>query len=170
MSEIQIPEHYSPIKTPKQLAVVAVLSFVVPVLVIVAIAHLVMGGIKVDPKSLAFSEQATAARLKPVGEVTVGDAPSAPAAPAAGPATVSQAKSGDQVYQSACALCHGAGVAGAPKFGDKAAWKTRIAQGADTLHTNALKGIRMMPPKGGNAALSDAEVKAAVDYMVAQSK
>lgn len=67
-------------------------------------------------------------------------------------------------------MCHAAGIADAPKFGDKAAWKARIAQGQSILHEHALKGIRMMPAKGGNAALADAEVKGAVDYMVAQSK
>jgi cytochrome c5 len=65
-------------------------------------------------------------------------------------------------------------VAGAPKLGDKAAWGPRIAQGIDTLYTHSIKGFQgkagMMPPKGGNMALSDADVKAAVDYMVAQSK
>ena len=59
---------------------------------------------------------------------------------------------------------------GAPKTGDKAAWQPRIGQGVPTLYTHALNGIRAMPPKGGNPSLSDAEVKAAVDYLVAQAK
>jgi cytochrome c5 len=70
--------------------------------------------------------------------------------------------------------CHAAGVAGAPKLGDKAAWAPRIAQGADTLHTHAIKGFQgkagMMPPKGGNMGAKDEDVKAAVDYIVSQSK
>ena len=74
------------------------------------------------------------------------------------------------MYQSVCAMCHGAGLLNAPKPGDKAAWKPRIAQGVATLHEHAIKGIRTMPAKGGNPALSDAEVSAAVDYMVRQSK
>jgi cytochrome c5 len=61
-------------------------------------------------------------------------------------------------------------VAGAPKVGDKAAWAPRIKQGIDTLHQSALKGKNAMPPKGGNASLSDADVMAAVDYMVSQAK
>lgn len=73
---------------------------------------------------------------------------------------------GEKVFKVTCVVCHGAGVLGAPKFGDKAAWAPRIAQGIDTLHTHALNGVRTMPPKGGNAALKDDEVKAAVDYMV----
>jgi cytochrome c5 len=61
-------------------------------------------------------------------------------------------------------------VAGAPKFGDKAAWAPRIAQGKEALYNSALKGKGAMPPKGGNAALSDDAVKAAVDYMAAAAK
>ncbi len=81
---------------------------------------------------------------------------------------------GQAVYTKACNACHGAGVAGAPKLGDKAAWKDRIAQGKATLYEHAIKGFKgkkgFMPAKGGWANLSDDEVKAAVDYMVAQSK
>lgn len=77
---------------------------------------------------------------------------------------------GGKVYDGLCAACHMAGVAGAPKVGDKSGWKARIAQGDGVLYEHAIKGIRAMPAKGGNPALSDAEVKAAVDHMVAQSK
>jgi cytochrome c5 len=66
--------------------------------------------------------------------------------------------------------CHGAGIAGAPKVGDKAAWAPRIKAGLDALHASALKGKGAMPPKGGNPALPDADIAAAVDYMVSQSK
>ena len=66
--------------------------------------------------------------------------------------------------------CHATGVAGAPKFGDKAAWAPRLKTGMDALYTAALKGKAAMPAKGGNAALSDAEVKASVDYMTAAAK
>jgi cytochrome c5 len=95
----------------------------------------------------------------------------APAAPAAGGGSVAK---GEDIYKQTCFACHAAGVAGAPKLGDKAAWGPRIAQGNDTLYTHSIKGFQgkagMMPPKGGNMSLSDADVKAAVDYMVAQSK
>ena len=71
-------------------------------------------------------------------------------------------------------MCHASGVTGAPKFGDKADWGPRIAQGKDTLYQHALNGFQgkkgMMPPKGGNTSLPDADVKAAVDYMVSQAK
>ncbi|MFN0318063.1 MAG: c-type cytochrome [Burkholderiales bacterium] len=170
-NEFHIHEHYSPIKTPQQLVAIAVLSFVVPVLLIVGIVQLVLGGMKVDPKNPMFSEEATAKRLQPVGQLSVGQS-AAPSPPAPAPVAAAKAEpaSGDKVYQASCAMCHDAGVAGAPKFGDKGTWKARIAQGQGTLHEHALKGIRMMPAKGGNTALADAEVKAAVDYMVSKSK
>ena len=66
--------------------------------------------------------------------------------------------------------CHATGVAGAPKLGDKAGWGPRIQQGIDTLLHSALKGKNAMPPKGGHASLSDAQVRAAVEYMVSQAK
>ncbi len=77
---------------------------------------------------------------------------------------------GKATYTEACAVCHAAGIAGSPKFGDKAAWAPRIATGKEALYTTALKGKGAMPAKGGRSELSDDNVKAAVDYMVAQAK
>lgn len=77
---------------------------------------------------------------------------------------------GQAIYTANCAVCHASGVAGAPKFGDKAAWAPRIKEGNAAMHRTAIKGIRAMPPKGGNASLSDEEVKAAVDYLIAAAK
>ena len=78
------------------------------------------------------------------------------------------------MYTATCVACHGAGVAGAPKLGDKADWGPRIAQGNDTLYQHAIQGFTgkkgMMPPKGGNTTLPDDQVKAGVDYMVSQAK
>ena len=95
----------------------------------------------------------------------------APAAPAA-PAKLA-ADAGQKLYQATCQMCHGAGIAGAPKFADKAAWAPRIKQGVAVLDDHALKGFMgkagMMPPKGGSTATDD-EVKAAVEYMVAAAK
>jgi len=73
-------------------------------------------------------------------------------------------------YNDACAVCHAAGIAGAPKLGDKAAWAARIAAGNDSLYTTAIKGKGAMPAKGGRADISDDDIKAIVDYMVAKSK
>ncbi len=96
--------------------------------------------------------------------------------PAAIPAAAPSAKpaGGEGIYKSSCAACHSAGVAGAPKSGDKAAWAPRIAQGKDTLYKHAIGGFQgkagVMPAKGGNTSLSDADVKAAVDYMIALNR
>jgi cytochrome c5 len=175
-NEVHIHEHPSPIKTPSQLVTVVVLAFVVPVALIVMIVQLITGGLRTAPGHPSMDENAIAARIKPAGEINFVPAAVAPpaspeaAAPAAKPAAAAAGKSGEQVYQSACNMCHGAGLAGAPKLGDKAAWKARIAQGGATLHDHAIKGIRAMPAKGGNPALADGEVKAAVDYMVGKSK
>lgn len=115
---------------------------------------------------------ATAPASTPASNVpappAAGAAPSAaaPAVPAAG----DSAAKGKSIYDASCAACHATGVAGAPKFGDKAAWAPRIKAGTSALYNSALKGKNAMPPKGGNTALSDDDVKAAVDYMVAQSK
>lgn len=84
------------------------------------------------------------------------------------------AADGKKTYDTACFACHGTGAAGAPKLGDKANWAPRIAQGMDTLKTHAIKGFTgkagVMPAKGGRADLSDADVGAAVEYMVSQGK
>ena len=82
------------------------------------------------------------------------------------PAAPAPVVDGKKVYESTCITCHGAGVANAPKFGDKKAWAIHLMHGTDHLYENALKGLGAMPPRGGNLTLSDAEVKAAVDYMV----
>jgi cytochrome c5 len=80
------------------------------------------------------------------------------------------AKDGKTVYNTVCAGCHGAGVMGAPKVGDKGAWAGRLGQGMATLNNHAINGIRGMPARGGAANLSDDEVKAAVQYMLDNSK
>lgn len=96
------------------------------------------------------------------------------AIPAAIPAAGAKASGGEATYKTACSACHSAGVAGAPKSGDKAAWAPRIAQGKDTLYKHAVLGFQgkngVMPAKGGNTSLSDADVKSAVDYMVVLNK
>lgn len=81
-------------------------------------------------------------------------------------AAQASAASGKDVYEATCIACHGSGMLGAPKFGDKAAWAPRLATGTKTLHTSALKGKALMPAKGGNVNLPDADVIAAVDFMI----
>lgn len=88
-------------------------------------------------------------------------------------AVSANAADGEKVFNGTCKTCHGTGIGGAPKIGDKAAWADRIAQGMATLEEHAIKGFRgkgLMPPKGGRSSLSNDEVKAAVAYMVEQSK
>jgi len=164
-------EHQSFIKSPQQLAVVVFLAFAVPIVIIVLLTQFVTGPSSYPAKSM--NEDAVARRIKPVGEVVFGDAEPAAAAraPAAPTAAAAPAKvDGKAVYDKVCSVCHGAGIAGAPKTGDKAAWGPRIAQGMDTLYKHAVEGIRAMPAKGGNGALADADVKAAVDVMISQAK
>jgi cytochrome c5 len=120
---------------------------------------------------------AVAERLAQDGTVRVGDpdkvvdaAPKQTAmAPAAAPAAASGGDDGESVYNAACVACHQAGVAGAPKLGDETAWAERIASGEDALVASVVKGKGAMPPKGGNASLSEAQIKAAVAYMVEKS-
>jgi cytochrome c5 len=105
--------------------------------------------------------------------------PEAPAPEVAAPApapepVVAENVLGKSIFNKTCALCHASGVAGAPKPGDTADWGPRIAQGTDVLYKHAMEGYTgakgMMPARGGNTALTDDEVKAAVDYMVGLSK
>jgi cytochrome c5 len=117
------------------------------------------------------------ARIGPVAKVAIAgqdNSALAPPPPAAAPAAAAADLGGEEVFNQACVACHGAGVAGAPKFGDKAAWAPRIAEGIDTLHKHALGGFQgkngFMPPKGGRTDLTDQSVMNAVDYMVSKSK
>ena len=104
-------------------------------------------------------------------------APAAVEAPAPAPvvaaAPVAENELGKSVFNKTCALCHAAGVAGAPKPGDKADWGPRIAQGKETLYKHAMEGFTgakgMMPARGGAPTLTDDETKAAVDYMADKS-
>jgi cytochrome c5 len=124
----------------------------------------------------AMSPSAVTERLKPVGEVHVNAAAPVPVATvAATPVAVAAAAAagvdqGKTTYEAVCSACHAAGVAGAPKTGDKAVWAPRIAQGNETLYASAIKGKGIMPAKGGNPAVADDAVKAAVDYLVSQAK
>lgn len=178
MADVHFAARSTLIKTPQQLIVAVLAGFVVTVVGILLLVQLITGGLKVDRKSPAMSEEAIAQRLKPVGEVAIGEgpAPAAEPAPASAPVAVAQpaavagASAGERVYNTVCQACHATGLAGAPKTGDQAAWKARLAQGTATLHEHAIKGIRTMPPKGGAMSASDADIKAAVDYMVAKSK
>jgi len=132
------------------------------------------GGAKFPEPTAPAAQGATAqaAASAPESAAPAAPAPAAAAAPvaaaAAAPAAAS-ADTGKKVYEQVCAACHAAGVAGAPKFGDKAAWAPRLKEGMDAVHNYALKGKGVMPPKGGYAG-PDADVLAAADYMANAGK
>jgi len=112
-------------------------------------------------------------RIKPIGQLSM-ELPTEIAVINTSISTGTVTRDGAQVFGQSCAACHASGIAGAPKLGDQAQWKTRLAKGTKVLYVNALNGISssigVMPAKGGNASLSDAEVKAAVDYILAKAK
>lgn len=157
MSNVQQPhseDHESPIRTPKQLAVVVLLSFIVPIIVIILLVNFVTAGNRTGAGSNSLTEESVASRLRPVAGFELRDS-NAPRV----------FQSGEGVYKAVCATCHAAGVAGAPKMGDAASWAPRIAEGFDTMVSIAIKGKGAMPAKGGNPDLDDVEVARAVAYM-----
>jgi len=126
----------------------------------------------VESPSAPIPEAApSAAASQPAAAKPAEAAPAAKPTGEAAPGTPSpDLAHGQQIYRQACAFCHDKGVAASPKIGDAAAWSPRLAQGMDVLYASALHGKRAMPAKGGNPSLADADVKAAVDYLVAQSR
>ncbi len=153
-------EHESAIKTPKQLIVAVIAAFAVPIICIVLLVQFVTAEKLPAAGSDSQAPEAVAARIQPVSDIgyTFKDA--------SGP---KQLLAGEQIFKTTCVACHGAGVAGAPKFGDAAAWAPRIKQGYDKVLDHALHGLNAMPAKGGNPDLDDVEVARAVVYMVNQS-
>ncbi len=145
--------HEGFIKTPKQLIAMIVAAFLVPVVVFIMVSNYSALGIRRGAGSNGMSPEAIAQRIAPVGTIEIRDA-NAP--------TV--LKTGEQVFQAQCSACHLTGVAGAPKFGDAAAWAPRIKTGYEALLTSALKGKGNMPPQGGGE-LSDTEIGRGVVYM-----
>ena len=145
--------HTGPIKTPKQLAWAVLLAFVVPVVVIIMLANYVSTATKPAAGTGALEGEAVAARIAPVGHVTVKDASDAAAV-----------RTGEQVFQAQCGTCHATGALNAPKLGDAAAWGPRIKSGLEALLNSALKGKNAMPAQGGGDS-SDVEVARALVYM-----
>jgi cytochrome c5 len=154
------------------------IAAMVALTVLLAVIAWIIGGASDAQRSRsrqADNKATLTERVAPFGSMNVTGAGTAAAAAAAAPAgAASAAVDGKATYDSACAACHTTGVAGAPKLGDAAGWKDRIAQGKDTLYQHALNGFQgkagMMPAKGGNPALSEAAVKAAVDHILAGSQ
>ena len=148
--------HSSFIKTPQQLIVVVLLAFLVPIIGIVMVVQLVLSRPSVDPNAL--TPESIAARIQPVGRVEFG----------AGGAAAG-ARSGEEIVKAVCAACHQAGVANAPKLGDKAQWAPRLKQGLNALVASVVKGKGAMPPKAGDASLTDEEIARAVVVMANQA-
>ena len=146
-------EHESGIKTPRQLITVVAAAIIVPVIVIIMLTQFVTLDNKKSPGSEAYAASAVAARIAPIASDAVFDA-----------TAVVIPKTGQQVFEAQCTTCHTAGLLGAPKFGDAAAWGPRIAKGFDALWNSALHGKGNMPAQGGGD-FSDYEVARAVVYM-----
>ena len=142
--------HTGPIKTPKQMLLAAFFSFVIPIFVIIGLVYYVTSDYKPAAGTVNM-EKSTAERIQKVGMVEIRDANR-------------EMKTGEQVYKAQCTACHAAGAAGAPKFGDAAAWGPRIKSGLDALLHSALKGKGAMGAQGGGD-LDDFEVARAVVYM-----
>ena len=146
------------IKTPRQLITVITLAFVVPIILIILLATYVVrsatGGAGTDLKN----EKAIAERMRQVGFVAFADSSGA-----------KSLQTGEAVYAAACSACHAAGIAGAPRTGDAAAWAPRIRQGYNLLVKHAVEGFKAMPAKGGNPNLDSIEVARAVAFMGNQS-
>ena len=165
-----------------------VFSMVIGLLIVIAIGIFALARVvasETQNKQVLEEKQylkSVEARLQPVAKEAVAgqdnsalaikaDAGAGQAGSASGPAAP---KSGDETFQQVCSACHGAGIAGAPKAGDKAAWAPRISKGKEVLYDHALKGFQgssgVMPAKGGRADLPDDLVKAAVDHMLDMAK
>lgn len=127
------------------------------------------GGKFAEPGAPAEAAPVADAAPAAVAPAAAEPAPAAAAAPAPTAAVVAAAGAGEALYKQACQVCHAASVAGSPKFGDKAAWATRLPAGIDALYNSVAKGKGAMPPRGGSQA-SDADLRAAVEFMAAAAK
>ena len=147
-------EHSSFIKTPQQLIVIVILAFVVPIIGILLTVQLVVNKPHADPAAL--SPDAVSARIQPVGKVEFGAAGSG------------AAKSGEEIVKEVCGACHQAGVANAPKLGDKTAWAPRLKLGLNGLLESVIKGKGAMAARAGTG-LTDQELSSAIVFMANQA-
>jgi cytochrome c5 len=145
-------EHQSFIKTPKQLVLLIVAAFVVPIVIIVMLVEFLV--VDHTPESKQSAANHVEQRIAPAAYAELKDMTA--------PRVLLK---GEEVYKNSCAACHDSGAAGAPKLGDKAGWGKRLGLGLDGLTQSAIKGKNAMPAKGGNIDLDDEEVKRAVAFM-----
>lgn len=152
MSESLVHEeaHTGPIKSPKQLLIAVLFSFVVPIFVIIGLVYYVISADKPAAGAVDI-EKATAQRIQKVGSVEIRDANR-------------PLRSGEDVFKAQCSACHATGAAGAPKFSDAAAWAPRIKTGLEALVHSALGGKGAMAPQGGGD-FDDTEIARGVVYM-----
>ena len=148
--------HTGPIKSPQQVLLAGFFSFVVPIIVIIALVTFVVSGDKPAPSGVN-AEKAKAERLQKVGMVEIRNANR-------------PLRTGEEVFKGQCAACHATGAAGAPKFGEAAAWAPRIATGSAAMLKSVINGKNAMPPRAGDTSLSDDELKAALEYLVGKAK
>ena len=148
--------HSSFIRTPQQLVVVILLSFLVPIIGIILLVQLVVNKPGADPNVL--NPDAVAARIQPVGRIEFGAPPAA-----------AGSRTGESIVKAVCANCHQAGVANAPKIGDAKSWVLPLKQGLKGMLASAIKGKGAMPPRGGDASLTDEELSRAIVFMANQS-
>ncbi len=149
-SHDQHEAHTGPVKTPKQMLLLSLASFIIPVFIIIGLVIYVTSANKTAPGS-SDAERALAQRIQKVGSVEIRDANR-------------PLRAGEEVYKAQCVACHASGAAGAPKFGDAGAWGARIKQGLDTLVTSALKGKGAMGAQAGGD-FNDTEIARAVVYL-----
>lgn len=156
---VEHDEHTSFIKTPKQLVVVVVAAFLIPIIGIIMLAYNQNGYQKTGAGSSMSAEDAASARIRPVARLELKDSSAA-----------RTMKTGEEVFKAACAACHGTGAAGAPKVGS-GDWAPRLGQGLDSLLKNAIAGKNAMPPRGGTSAddYSDYELARAIVFMANSS-
>ena len=149
-SHDQHDAHTGPVKTPKQMLLLSLASFVIPVFIIIGLVFYVTSANK-PAAGAVDTEKATAERIQKIGMVEIRDANR-------------PLKSGEEVYKAQCLACHSIGAAGAPKFADAGAWGPRLAQGLDGLVNSALKGKGAMGAQGGGD-FNDTEIARAVVYL-----
>jgi cytochrome c5 len=149
-------QHESFIKTPQQLVVVILLSFLVPIIGIILVVQLVLSRPGADPNAL--TPEAVNARIQPVARVELGAPSAAPGARAAA-----------DIVKNTCAACHQTGAANAPKLGNPEDWAPRIKTGINTMVQSVIKGKGAMPPKAGDPSLTEGEIHNAVVLMANQA-
>lgn len=133
------------ISTPKQLVIVVLLAFAVPLTVILLVVQFITSGINADPNSSAMSDAAIAERM----QVLNGTASTQSVNKAASDSAIAVADPGESLYNTVCQACHAAGIAGAPKTGDQTVWGARLELGNDVLYQSVIKGKNLMPARGG---------------------